>query len=1671
MIRRKILAVMLSMFILMSMMPVSANSMQIYVDMTATGSGEALTLEVEPSDSIDAVKSKLFDESGISVKSDPGYYGIVEIDEYNANYDMDKGRAYIDGSSPVQWYNEGDTVTVTAVPNDLTYYATISWSVLMRDQYGEYTLPVPDIYQPNPSTVTFPMPEENVKVYPVFGDRNQWIVFAKDMANGTVTAEGEISSGEVILTVQPANGYSYVPDSLRVFEAVESQKDAYSTEFIETEITEEWRITGSSENGVYKYTVLCSGRNDLFVYAEFEKAPEKPKYSVSVDSGTVNGTISSNYEQAEAGWTVTLTASPDTYHGYVTKSVTVTDSDNTACPVTDKGNNIYEFTMPEKNVFVTALFGIPSYPITSSVTGAELGCELEVDAEAETGDFVNIFVSLAPETTLESLTVTGNTTSSSIPCEKTYTSQEGTSFYYQFEMPNEPVTVTAVFSAAQYELKVNNAVEGRVTFSKSNGDTIQSAIYGELVTVTYVYENKEGTYEDIVDGLTYSFTIGDNTATRPLNGLTYANGVYTGTFEMPAAAVEIGAKYSSVYTVSFDGDKLAAQNGTVSATLNGYSHTGTFSAYPEEQVTLFAESFLSDMVRATWHVTYTDGSGVTQNVSVYNRENSIGEFIMPEASVTVWAELEPLGVPFVKRTWDSDTMSVKEQTLYCANYYNLSSITGTTIGATSEWYVLDSNVTFSERITISGTVYLILKDGFTLTCEEGICVPEGTRLYIIGQSGDSGRLVATGDSYQAGIGSNDYDDDETVKGAGTIIIYGGTITAQGGSDGAGIGGGNEAHGGTIHIYGGTVNATGGSDAAGIGTGDEYEGSNPTRITIYGGTVTATGGNYGAGIGGGDDVDGGTVSIYGGTVTATGDEDAAGIGGGEDGNGGNVTVYGGTVTAQGGIGGAGIGGGEDGNGGTLTVRGGYIHAIGGEKGWSNLGGAAIGGGCSGDGGTVTVYGGEILAEAHSSTAAAGIGGGGYMEPYHRIGDGGTLIMYGGKVTANGGTFNDEGGAGVGGGEYGEGGIVTIHGGELIAKGGAGSAGIGGGYHGKGATVTIEDGKVTATGGDGGAGIGGGSTNYGGAVTISGGEVTAEGGYEGAGIGGGLLGSGKRFNMTGGTVTAKGGKLAAGIGGGNQADMDEDVTISGGTLYAYGTDEGEGIGGGGWYGSSDGKVIISGTAVVYAQGGRLSTNHCISSRDTISVYPNAMIYAGDSIETATLLPSSSRDTFGKYLAAIIRPCVHPSKTFTSTVSGHTAHCSYCSTVFAEEPHSVDSQNHCTVCGYQGQLCSVSIVAGDGAGTFDPETVVPGAEYSLPGCQFTAPDNMIFAGWSVQVGENIPVLKNPGEIITLTADTVITATWAYPSEPVFKTQNLILSGSIGLSFNMFLPEIEGVDYSTSYMTFTVQHGTVTGQVSYSEAKTKGSNDEKGFVAYLNSVQMAEPVTATFHYTQNGVEKTVTKTYSIKNYFTAFDEAVEKGVITDKTTIDLVHALSDYGHYVQPFLAAERNWTLGTDYVTLKTHYTESYDITTIRTEVSEKALDTVNNSEGDIIAVTNSLTLDSDTSINVYFKPAKDYDGTFRASVDGGDATEYTVGADGRYCVKICGIAAHELSKDHTITVTTAEGHTVTVTVSAMSYVNSALNYYTGTDEHSVDARNAVAAVYAYSKAADAYRTAHP
>ena len=247
---------------------------------------------------------------------------------------------------------------------------------------------------------------------------------------------------------------------------------------------------------------------------------------------------------------------------------------------------------------------------------------------------------------------------------------------------------------------------------------------------------------------------------------------------------------------------------------------------------------------------------------------------------------------------------------------------------------------------------------------------------------------------------------------------------------------------------GSLTATGGFNSAGIGGGYLGDGKN---ITITGGTVNATGNEDGAGIGGGSSGSGENITINGGEVTASGgdnwDDCGAGIGGGNGGVGNNITITGGTVNVTGGYGGgAGIGGGAEGGGGNnITIKGGTVTATGG--GYHGNSGAGIGGGSSGSGENITINDGKVTATGGSY--AAGIGGGSVGAWGGDAGSGKDITINGGKVNASGAY----GGAGIGGGVNGIGSKVTVSGAAQVT---ATATGSGPDWSGVGTGATIGNG---------------------------------------------------------------------------------------------------------------------------------------------------------------------------------------------------------------------------------------------------------------------------------------------------------------------------------------------------------------------------------------------------------------------------------------------------------------------------------------------------------------------------------------------------------------------------------------------------------------------------------------
>ncbi len=840
---------------------------------------------------------------------------------------------------------------------------------------------------------------------------------------------------------------------------------------------------------------------------------------------------------------------------------------------------------------------------------------------------------------------------------------------------------------AVYPDKYNNGKQG-YTITADDGITVD---YG-TAKITYdvsgvtVYENNTGlkcgdkyyAEENAAVTLTPSYT-GTPATGYDFTGFTISAGTYDdGVLTMPAGNVSIGAAYDVAdyrivipdfehgsVTASVDGEPAATAhyNDVVTLTLTPdtgykgmYVRINGDEIYPEDGVFSFKMPAQNALVNVyfdpiTYHISFADMENgsvsvsddsvhyydnitldvtpdegydvryVKYNDALIRPQNGVYSFRMPPEDVTISAVFE---VPKDPVSFLDENGKQQSVTVY-------DIFDGTEDTLETGWYVTSADTDYSDRLTVSGDVFLILCDDCTLNANDGIDVSKGSSLTIYAQSdGDDAGVLnafASGQDYDAaGIGGSN-------NSAGTITINGGNIKAQGGFNGAGIGGGNGS-GGNITINGGTGGSAG-------------------NITINGGTVTAVGNWYVPGIG-------------------------SGVGGTD----GNITINGGIVRSEGGY------NGDNGISGTITL--GYTRAMDSVYASSYKGTVKIADGKTFTDGTPNTYTSETpsatltaltdttLIPADALTITVGDCEHGtvsapkrafandsvtvdiipdegyalknvkYNDNVIRLNDGAyTFTMpdedveitatflapkdpvayldengeqqsavyydvlsgevhtiesgwyvlsatreFPGRVTVSGDvhlilcdgcTFNANNG-GIRLTQYDS---LTIYAqsaggnqGVLTAKAVAEKyAGIGGNYCENGGTVTINGGDITAAGAYYGAGIGGGSLASGGTFIMNGGKVKATSVYYGAGIGGGYEGYGSNVTINGGEVNATGGGYGAGIGGG--ADRDgSNITINGGKVKAIAGEQAAGLGGG--FDGNSGKITINGGDITVIGG---------------------------------------------------------------------------------------------------------------------------------------------------------------------------------------------------------------------------------------------------------------------------------------------------------------------------------------------------------------------------------------------------------------------------------------------------------------------------------------------------------
>ena len=212
-----------------------------------------------------------------------------------------------------------------------------------------------------------------------------------------------------------------------------------------------------------------------------------------------------------------------------------------------------------------------------------------------------------------------------------------------------------------------------------------------------------------------------------------------------------------------------------------------------------------------------------------------------------------------------------------------------------------------------------------------------------------------------------------------------------------------------------------------------------------------------------------------------------------------------------------------------------------------------------------------------------------------------------------------------------------------------------------------------------------------------------------------------------------------------------------------------------------------------------------------------------------------------------------------------------------------------------------------------------------------------------------------------------------------------------------------------------------------------------------------------------TVSQTYSVAQYIADFDKLLAKDSRAfDKTTVDLVHALADYGHYEQTYLAGLHRWEIGSGHAEMPAYSEFTDDTRSAACEAAASHAPTANKNtaESHVESVSLSLDLLSSTTLELYAKTDGTKDVTSMTLADGTEL-ELTNTLDREWGAKVPNIMAHNLSDVLNVTITTTGGTTATMNVSPCMFAYSSLN-----PGRTLDKQNAGAALMRYSQAADAY-----
>lgn len=534
----------------------------------------------------------------------------------------------------------------------------------------------------------------------------------------------------------------------------------------------------------------------------------------------------------------------------------------------------------------------------------------------------------------------------------------------------------------------------------------------------------------------------------------------------------------------------------------------------------------------------------------------------------------------------------------------------------------------------------------------------------------------------------------------------------------------------------------------------------------------------------------------------------------------------------------------------------------------------------------------------------------------------------------------------------------------------------------------------------AGIGGyADESYCGDIEINGGNITALGGMNSAGIGCRSNGRIDNITINNGCISATGGELGAAAIGSGDGGIVGYIDINGGSVAATGGTTGPGIGAGNTGECS--TVTVNNGAVIAKGGGGAAGIGTGYNSECKTIYVK-----GGSVNATGGLGGAG---IGGGVFGIIGSFYADDGTIYAT---------------GDSASGIGSGQNGEF-GYIG-INNVDFLAATGSNALGDEYTNIFVEQSL----------LKKSGDDAKSAEICASVGYKPKYVEI----------SYRTPPaVFNTMSLTLDGAIGVNFYVkvndkeYLGEdpfmeirLEGQEVHTYYLT----------ENKYDEEKGKYK-----FTFYVNSLQMAENIYATFYYGNYG--ECITQTASVKTYA---DYIIENSKTPE--AVQLADALLSYGYYAQQALQETHHFTLGdgwNDYKALEEP--GGAPDTEIDLSAYEMVFEGITDNEN-ILSLSMTLALDNKTDIYIYLKCTDGYVPKVESSSKK-DVTVEKVGT--RYKITVPNIGAHELADTFLVDV-----DKFTIKVSAFSYLYSILSSETKSDNY----KYVAAALYEYYKAAKSY-----